>query len=59
MDILQVLDLKDITWKELFPGVKTVEVMVAASVIDELGYACTRMSGSPACALCGPTGKLP
>src|ERR1700738_2334826 len=33
---LQVRDLKDIPWKDLFPGVKAVDVMVAPSVIDEL-----------------------
>ncbi len=33
---LQVRDLKDVPWKELFPGVKAVDVMVAPSVIDEL-----------------------
>lgn len=33
---LQVRDLKDIPWRNLFPGVKAVDVMVAPSVIDEL-----------------------
>ncbi|MEH2563335.1 PIN domain-containing protein [Bradyrhizobium sp. AZCC 2289] len=33
---LQVKDLKDIPWKDLFPGVKAVDVMVAPSVINEL-----------------------
>jgi hypothetical protein len=33
---LQVKDLKDILWKELFPAVKAVDVMVAPSVIAEL-----------------------
>jgi hypothetical protein len=33
---LQVGDLKDVPWKDLFPGVKAVDVMVAPSVIDEL-----------------------
>jgi hypothetical protein len=33
---LQVRDLKDIAWKDLFPSVKAVDVMVAPSVIDEL-----------------------
>jgi hypothetical protein len=33
---LQVRDLKDIPWKDLFPSVKAVDVMVAPSVIDEL-----------------------
>jgi hypothetical protein len=33
---LQVRDLKDIPWRDLFPGVKAVDVMVAKSVIREL-----------------------
>jgi PIN domain len=33
---IQVRDLKDIPWKELFPEVKAVDVLVAPSVIDEL-----------------------
>lgn len=33
---LQVRDLKDIPWKQLFPTAKAVDVMVAPSVIDEL-----------------------
>jgi hypothetical protein len=33
---LQVKDLKDIAWKDLFPGATCVDVMVAPSVIDEL-----------------------
>jgi hypothetical protein len=33
---LQVRDLKDISWRELFPGVRTVDVMVAPRVIEEL-----------------------
>jgi hypothetical protein len=33
---LQVRDLKDIPWKDLFPGVKAVDVMVAPRVIEEL-----------------------
>ena len=33
---LQVHDLKDIPWKNLFPGVKAVDVMVAPRVIEEL-----------------------
>jgi hypothetical protein len=33
---LQVRDLKDIPWQDLFPGIKAVDVMVAPSVIAEL-----------------------
>jgi hypothetical protein len=33
---LQVRDLKDIAWKDLFPGVQAVDVMVAPRVIEEL-----------------------
>lgn len=33
---LQVRDLKDLPWRDLFPGVKRVEVMVTPSVVSEL-----------------------
>jgi hypothetical protein len=33
---LQVRDLKDIPWNELFHGVKAIDLMVAPSVINEL-----------------------
>jgi hypothetical protein len=33
---LQVRDLKDIPWSDLFPGVQTVDVMVAPRIIEEL-----------------------
>jgi PIN domain len=33
---IQVRDLKDIPWRNLFPGVKAVDVMIAQSVIREL-----------------------
>jgi len=33
---LQVRDLKDVPWKELFQGVDVVDVMVAPRVIEEL-----------------------
>jgi len=33
---IQVRDLKDIPWRELFPGVDAVDVMVASCVIEEL-----------------------
>jgi hypothetical protein len=33
---LQVRDLKDIPWKDLFPRVRTVDIMVAPRVIEEL-----------------------
>ncbi|MDP9421638.1 MAG: PIN domain-containing protein [Pseudomonadota bacterium] len=34
---IQVRDLKDIPWRDLFPGVKHVRIMVAKPVIEELG----------------------
>jgi PIN domain len=33
---LQVRDLKDIPWRDLFPGAEAIDVMVAPSVIGEL-----------------------
>lgn len=33
---IQVRDLKDIRWRDLFPGIQTVDVMVASRVIEEL-----------------------
>lgn len=33
---LQVRDLKDVAWRDLFPGVRRVEIMVTPSVITEL-----------------------
>src|ERR1700694_2150152 len=33
---LQVRDLKDIPWADLFPGVRSIDVMVAPRVIEEL-----------------------
>jgi hypothetical protein len=33
---LQVRDLKDLPWRDLFPGVQAIDVMVAACVIEEL-----------------------
>lgn len=33
---LQVRDLKDVPWRELFPGVRRVEIMVTPSVVAEL-----------------------
>ena len=38
-EFIQVRDLKDIPWRDIFPSVKTVDVMVAPSVIDELDLA--------------------
>lgn len=33
---IQLRDLKDLKWRELFPGVKHVRIMVARAVVDEL-----------------------
>lgn len=33
---IQLYDLKDLKWRELFPGVKQVRIMVARAVIEEL-----------------------
>jgi hypothetical protein len=34
--LLQMRDLKDIPWRQQFPGAKTVDLMVAPRIIDEL-----------------------
>jgi hypothetical protein len=33
---LQLRDLKDVPWRDLFPGVRAIDVMVAPRVIEEL-----------------------
>jgi rRNA-processing protein FCF1 len=33
---LQLRDLKDLPWRDLFPGVRAVDLMIAHCVIEEL-----------------------
>lgn len=33
---IQLRDLKDLPWRDLFPGVKRIEILVTPSVISEL-----------------------